>query len=184
MHDYKSVCIYLGSHIRVCHAVYCHHMLVVKVIDDETLHVIHYTGSVEPSVDKAVEVVATSFFGSSDTGVVKEGDVPIDLEEYKVELVEYDDPGVVLYKGQDAIERARTRVGEKDYHLLTKNCESFVNWTITGIEETSQGETAIVAGAAAGVGVLVALTWAGWKWLRKDDDKSKDEESNEKDKKE
>ena len=77
-----------------------------------------------------------------------------------VRVIHYDDDGssttikeevlpltsveVAVYKGFTyspnlAIRRARSRLYEDKYDVLTRNCESFVNWAITGLEFTFQG---------------------------------------------
>ena len=36
------------------------------------------------------------------------------------------------------VERARSRIGERDYNLLFNNCEHFTNWCKTGISDSKQ----------------------------------------------
>lgn len=43
-----------------------------------------------------------------------------------------------IYTPDETIERARSRVGEASYHLLTNNCEHFAIWCKIGIGESSQ----------------------------------------------
>uniref|UniRef100_A0A1X7SWJ0 LRAT domain-containing protein n=1 Tax=Amphimedon queenslandica TaxID=400682 RepID=A0A1X7SWJ0_AMPQE len=212
-----------GDHVRVCHDLYNHHMMVVEVIDDQRLRVIHYTGpdnnprtssdsssapspassfssgginssssscvmySANENSSSACEssscsgsggaACASSFSGSA-TGlaIVREEEITVDLNKSNVELVEYEDPKVVLYEGQEALERARSRTDEKDYSLLFKNCESLINWAITGKEETGQGQVAIAAGAIVGIAVGAAALYIGWKLFTGDDKKSKDDD--------
>ena len=40
--------------------------------------------------------------------------------------------GVQVFSVEESITRARSRLNEKDYHLVTNNCECFVNWAVTG----------------------------------------------------
>ena len=157
-------------------------MLVVEVIGPKTLMVIHYTvpGSEDydgDKDDKTSAVVsgasASSPFIGSEKGIVKEENTTVDPTKDKVELLDYEQPGVAIYTGQEAIKRARGRVGETDYNVLNKNCESFVNWVITDHEETNQGELVkVVAAAATVVGGLVAISLAGSK-DKKDSEKKK-----------
>lgn len=43
-----------------------------------------------------------------------------------------------LYSGTETAERAKSRLGEKDYSLIFKNCEHFAIWCKTGISESHQ----------------------------------------------
>lgn len=44
------------------------------------------------------------------------------------------------FAGAAAVARARSRVGEKFYRLLSNNCEHFVEWCITGVSRSLQVE--------------------------------------------
>ena len=44
------------------------------------------------------------------------------------------------YSVQQIIERARSRLGEHAFHLLTNNCEHFCNWCISGQHRSAQVE--------------------------------------------
>ena len=159
-------CISLGDHIRVVrgasesnpHGTYDHHMLVIAVINDDTVLVIHYTGEV---ADAAADSAATSFssFGSfvgrgasedvdceggegargGGSSAVLEQKVKIHARREKVELLEY--PDIKLFSPDKAIERARSRLGEREYGLFKNNCECFVNWAVTGIATSNQYES-------------------------------------------
>ncbi|XP_019862653.1 PREDICTED: uncharacterized protein LOC109591345 [Amphimedon queenslandica] len=151
-----------GDHIRVSHMLYNHHMLVVKVINNGLLlHVIHYSESEyrQASVGAATSAALPSSFSLSngtDIAKVKEENIFVDPQEDRVELLEYDDPEVAVHRGRNAIRRACSRIGENRYDFVFTNCESLINWAITGREETGQGQVAIVAGAAAAAAVGVA----------------------------
>ena len=157
-----------GDHIRVVrgatesnpHGTYDHHMLVVAVLDDVTLHVIHYTGEV---ADAAGDSAVTSFSsfgmrlggrGGEDTdceggegarggsAAVMEQKVRIDVRIEKVEVLDYPEQrGLNLFPPDEAIERARSRLGEKEYGLFKNNCECFVNWAVIGIATSNQYES-------------------------------------------
>lgn len=43
-----------------------------------------------------------------------------------------------LYSPEETIARARSRIGEKEYNLITNNCEHFAIWCKTGVEESDQ----------------------------------------------
>ena len=138
-------------------------MLVVRVISDRELCVIHYTGPDDADgvtdVSSAASFSAASFSGrSTDIARVKEEDIDVNPDSGNVELVEYDDPEDVLYEGQEAIERARSRIREKKYNLVLTNCESFINWAITNREETGQVLAAMILGGFAVVGLAAAAS--------------------------
>jgi cell wall-associated NlpC family hydrolase len=42
------------------------------------------------------------------------------------------------YLGMEAVARARTRLGEDHYHLLTNNCEHFCTWCLLGQARSEQ----------------------------------------------
>jgi hypothetical protein len=44
------------------------------------------------------------------------------------------------FAGAAAVARARPRVGENFYRLLSNNCEHFVEWCITGVSRSFQVE--------------------------------------------
>lgn len=164
----------IGDHIRIHNGVYYHHMLVVEVIDSKKLMVIHYTENDDHDGDKVVKGASASS-SLTERGKVKEETTEVDPTGKKVELLEYAEPGVAIYTGQEAIKRARGRVGETNYSLLKRNCESFVNWVITDREETNQGElgrAAVVGGIALGIGAVLTAALGGNK-DDKDSDKKK-----------
>jgi Lecithin retinol acyltransferase len=44
----------------------------------------------------------------------------------------------VPYSRQEIVRRARSRLGENDYRLLTNNCEHFCNWCVSGVGHSAQ----------------------------------------------
>jgi len=44
------------------------------------------------------------------------------------------------YTAKEIVCRARSRVGERDYRLLTNNCEHFCNWCVSGRSRSAQIE--------------------------------------------
>jgi Lecithin retinol acyltransferase len=44
------------------------------------------------------------------------------------------------FESQEVIQRARSRVGEDSYHLLTNNCEHFCEWCLRGEPRSYQVE--------------------------------------------
>ena len=137
-------------------------MLVVKVIGAKKLKVIHCTEYQNQNYSTSLAVgsgvaSALSSFSLSDgiVAVIKEESVYLDPKKQTVELLEYKEPNVVKYNGKEAIIRARARVGDTSFSIFFKNCESFVNWAITGQEVTNQGELGLLAGGAAvGIGLV------------------------------
>ena len=131
-----------GDHIRDVGKVYHHHMLVVEVIDSSRLIVIHYTGEL---------------FKSSRATVVEEG-IKINLTEKNIHKLQYK-KGVARYTGMKAVDRARTKLKEEKYNIFWNNCESFVNWAITGENQTNQGRAALVGGTLLGVAAVGAAVF-------------------------
>jgi hypothetical protein len=44
------------------------------------------------------------------------------------------------YSPQEIVRRARSRLSENDYRLLTNNCEHFCNWCRSGVSHSAQVE--------------------------------------------
>jgi lecithin:retinol acyltransferase len=40
------------------------------------------------------------------------------------------------YLPEEIVRRARSRLGESDYRLLTNNCEHFCNWCLSGVSRS------------------------------------------------
>ncbi len=150
-----------GAHIRVVRGrtqeltrgLYDHHMLLTQVISASVVMVIHYTSAVE-GANRGQEDSLSSFswFGGNDgeTGVITEE--KIDMKPENLELLEYQD-GMTRFTGEEAIERARQRLQEKEYGLMSNNCECFVNWALRGEAVSYQAVDGAVAssfGAIAG----------------------------------
>lgn len=47
------------------------------------------------------------------------------------------------FAGQQAVERARSRLGENAYRLLTNNCEHFCSWCLSGESRSEQVEACL-----------------------------------------
>jgi hypothetical protein len=58
--------------------------------------------------------------------------------------------------GEDIVRRARSRLGERRYHLLRNNCEHFCNWCQLGESRSEQVE-ALMKPALLLTGILQAL---------------------------
>ena len=91
-----------------------HHMLVVRVIDDNTLLVIE-KGKGKGRGNTVVEREKT-YSNPAYSGLV---------------LFVYDSDEN-CYSAEKAIANARSKLGSKDYDLFKNNCEHFVTWAKTG----------------------------------------------------
>ncbi|MGO4810381.1 lecithin retinol acyltransferase family protein [Cupriavidus sp. 2MCAB6] len=47
------------------------------------------------------------------------------------------------YSGEEAMRRARSRLGEENYRLLTNNCEHFCSWCVSGESRSEQVEACL-----------------------------------------
>ena len=132
-----------GDHIRRVNATYSHHMLVVKVVSKTRIKVIHYT---------------TADHGKA---VVCEEVIILDPASETVEVIRYVTK-TSEYPTSEVIRRARSKIGEEEYHLFNNNCESMVNWALTGEAISKQGDRAKIVltgvGVAAGIGIAFAIT--------------------------
>jgi hypothetical protein len=54
-----------------------------------------------------------------------------------------------MYAGQEAVRRARSRLGENRYRLLTNNCEHFCTWCVYGESYSEQVEECLAFPRAA-----------------------------------
>ncbi|WP_259294976.1 lecithin retinol acyltransferase family protein [Paraburkholderia sp. DHOC27] len=60
------------------------------------------------------------------------------------------------FVGTEAVLRARSRLGENRYRLLTNNCEHFCTWCLSGESRSQQVETCLTH-PRAGMQVLMSL---------------------------
>ena len=51
--------------------------------------------------------------------------------------------GTVRFNHEEVIRRARSRIGENSYHLLSNNCEHFCEWCLRGEHRSEQVESAL-----------------------------------------
>jgi len=86
--------------------------------------VVHYGALMYDIIRKPVEeVTLEGFAGGRPVFVVEHGEACIDAEE--------------------AIRRARSRLGEKRYRLFSNNCEHFVEWCLHDVHRSFQAEVAL-----------------------------------------
>jgi len=57
-----------------------------------------------------------------------------------VQIIEYSES---RYSPQEVVRRARSRLGENDYQVLSNNCEHFCNWCISGRSHSTQVESTL-----------------------------------------
>jgi hypothetical protein len=120
-----------GDHIRVKRLGFYHHGIYVG-----RGRVVHLSGEVIEAFTEPerVEVIETS------------------LNEFvswapEVEVLVYPD----AYPAHVVCRRARTRLGERGYNLISRNCEHFATWCKTGEWRSVQVEQAVFAMADAAI---------------------------------
>ncbi|KAL3853757.1 hypothetical protein ACJMK2_017271 [Sinanodonta woodiana] len=126
----------IGSHIALDRkkGSYTHHMLVTAVSNNE-ITVIEY-GS--PTDLPSLASVAFKKY----LGIIQERKINIDElfgpNASSVFLVHCDNYPKTDEDRNSAVERARSRLGEKRYCLTCNNCEHFVTWALTGTPISEQ----------------------------------------------
>lgn len=97
-----------GEHLRIERGVYTHHGIYVG-----GGKVIHYSQGYD-SVPEIREVSFKEFAGISKVDIVPERDSPL------------------RFSADEAVKRAYSRLGERNYNLVYNNCENFVRWCRAG----------------------------------------------------
>jgi len=122
----------LGAHLITQRRGYEHHGVYVG-----SGKVIHYAG----------------FAKSAHRGPVEE--VPLELfaDDYAVAVRPHPFP---KYSGEQIVLRARSRLGENRYRLMTNNCEHFCAWCLLG-ESRSEQVHACLTHPRAGIIALLCL---------------------------
>ncbi|MGN6318676.1 lecithin retinol acyltransferase family protein [Trinickia sp.] len=103
-----------GAHLVSDRDGYTHHGIYVG-----NGLVIHYGGFHESSARRPVEYVALRGFCAGRSVRVQP------------------EPGAI-YGAEEAVERAKSRLGEDRYRLLTNNCEHFCTWCVRGVGRSEQ----------------------------------------------
>ena len=106
----------LGAHLATSRRGYDHHGVYVG-----RGRVVHYSGLSEFWQCGPVEEVSLSRF----------------VNGHPVRVVDHDESP---YSPDEIVRRARSRLGENDYRLLTNNCEHFCNWCLSGVSRSAQVE--------------------------------------------
>jgi len=98
----------IGVHIKSSRGIYSHHGIYIG-----NGEVIHYSGFSEILKDGQIEKISLNVF-SGRTGY---------------EIIKHNN---VKYSNSEIVKRAKSRLGEDAYHIISNNCEHFVNWCIEG----------------------------------------------------
>jgi len=104
----------LGAHLISERKGYAHHGIYAG-----NGQVIHYGGFHHSGKRRPIEYIPLHDFAAE--------------EKIKIQL----EPDA-LYTGTDAVQRARSRIGEDRYRLLTNNCEHFCTWCVLGVGRSEQ----------------------------------------------
>ena len=105
----------LGSHLTTVRRGYCHHGVYVGMG-----RVVHYSG------------LSGGFW---QCGPVEEVSLSRFAIGRPVRIVKHSKS---LYAPREIVRRARSRLGENAYRLLTNNCEHFCNWCLDGVSHSAQ----------------------------------------------
>ncbi|MDB5989189.1 MAG: hypothetical protein JWQ10_592 [Herbaspirillum sp.] len=105
-----------GTHLVTPRHGYHHHGIYVG-----EGQVMHYGGLCRSLHRGPVEEVSIARFAAGRTIRIKPSPLP-------------------KYAGQEAVRRARSRLGENRYRLLTNNCEHFCTWCVYGESYSEQVE--------------------------------------------
>ncbi|WP_429579614.1 lecithin retinol acyltransferase family protein [Paraburkholderia youngii] len=133
--DMASV-IQLGDHLVADRDGYAHHGIYAG-----NGRVIHYGGFHRSTTRQPVEYVQLHAFAAG--------------REIKV----HPEPDA-MYRGTHIVERAKSRLGEDRYRLLTNNCEHFCTWCVLGVQRSEQVRRCLInpwAGIKALVGIVGAM---------------------------
>jgi len=75
----------------------------------------------------------------------------------KCEVIRFADNKTKVFLPKETVKRARSRIGEKRYHLLFNNCEHFALWCKTGKSKSVQVQNAAITVALLSSVVLAAF---------------------------
>ncbi|MWL87984.1 MULTISPECIES: lecithin retinol acyltransferase family protein [unclassified Cupriavidus] len=120
----------VGAHLVTERNGYAHHGIYIG-----SGRVIHYAGFCHTLHAAPVEETSIEQFADGHTVAVK-------LEP------------CARFVGTEAVSRARSRLGEDHYHLLTNNCEHFCTWCLLGQARSEQVETCLRHPRTAAITVL------------------------------
>jgi len=92
-------------------------------------------GDVPPRLHTSCVVHYSGFSGFWQCGPVEEVSFRRFAAAHPVRIVDHDGS---TYSPHEIVHRARSRIGENDYRLLTNNCEHFCNWCLCGVSRSAQ----------------------------------------------
>ncbi|WP_260432959.1 lecithin retinol acyltransferase family protein [Burkholderia stagnalis] len=110
----------LGAHLVSDRAGYSHHGIYVG-----DGRVVHYAGLCASLHRGPIEEVTLERFAAG----------------HAVHIVPHP---YAMYAGRTAVLRARSRLGENHYRLLTNNCEHFCTWCVEGTGHSEQVRTCVM----------------------------------------
>jgi len=112
--DWLASTLDVGAHLVTERDGYAHHGIYAG-----NGQVIHYGGFATSARRRPVECIALRSFAAG-------RGVKVRTEPH------------ARYAGKDVVARARSRIGEDRYRLLTNNCEHFCTWCVTGVGRSEQ----------------------------------------------
>ena len=130
-----SIDLPIGAHLVTQRRGYEHHGIYVG-----NGRVVHYAGFASSAHRGPVEEVELNRFAAGHALTIRP-------------------PPSARYVGDEAVRRARSRLGENRYRLLTNNCEHFCAWCLLG-ESRSEQVHCCLRHPRAGVLTLVCLVKA------------------------
>ena len=80
--------------------------------------------------------------GGRTVGEIKEE--TLEVRPSEIHVLDYRDQSLVAYSVDESLTRAKSRLGEKRYSVVTNNCEHLVNWAITGTAQSAQTQAGII----------------------------------------
>jgi hypothetical protein len=123
----------LGAHLVTPWMGYAHHGIYAG-----NGRVVHYGALMYDIIRKPVEEVSLQCFSAG----------------RPVFVVDHAEPCLAP---PEVIRRARSRLGEKKYRLLTNNCEHFCEWALHGVARSFQVETSLAVPRLFGERVQAAM---------------------------
>lgn len=128
-----------GDHLKVSRGIFAHPRIYTHhgIYVGGWLPVIHYPGEVFSDTKSPICRVSFEAFAA-------DGDV---------EVVRYGD----CLPAEETIRRAESRLGEREYSVVTNNCEHFARWCKTG-QDASEQVKDVVSTVGGGVGATAAAT--------------------------
>ena len=149
---------------------YEHHFLCIGTDCDGGTKIIHYYNTPGNASKQMSPTSLGSGTAFEQLGIVQEMTLPnkdfIDEGELQakgeeVERVVWPEE-LRRYSVEDVIERAQSREGEKFYHLMKNNCESFVMWCLCDLKISLQATPLRKTLCEAGSAILRTI----WQWLQ------------------